>query len=377
MDYKRCYAVISLPAIYNNLKEVRSRIPEGTSLLAVIKANGYGHGCVEIAKYVGDIVDMFAVACLDEAIELRYNGIIKPILILGYTSPSQYEQLVSNNIIPTLYNYAEAIKVSEVSKKLGLNAKVHVAIDSGMTRIGFRSCDESVKTIEKISKLDNIKLDGIFTHLSCADMESEDAKAHTIKQLDEFDYVVNELKNLGVNIPLVHAFNSAGIMQYENRGYTCFRSGIVTYGMYPSDEVNETALNLKPALSWYAHVINIADVEAGRAVSYGATYVTDKKVTKIATISAGYADGYPRALSNKGRVIINGQYAPIIGRVCMDQFMVDVSDIDNVAIEDIAVLIGTMNDASITAEELAGIEGTINYEITCKLSPRVTRIYIR
>ena len=375
MEYKRCYAVVSLPAIRENLMQVKSRLEPGVSLLTVVKANAYGHGSVEVAKYTEDISDIFGVACLEEAVELRKAGIERPIMILGYTSPSQYETLLRYNISPTIYNYDEAVLLSQAAMRMNTLALVHIALDTGMTRIGFRASKESLRKIIDISNLPNIDLTGIFTHLSCADMAGDAAAEHTKMQLDEFDYMLEILNYSHIDFEFVHAFNSAAIMEQDNRGYTCARSAIVTYGMYPSDEVDKNALKLQSALSWYAHVINIADVEEGRPVSYGATFTTKRPVTRIATVSAGYADGYPRLLSNKGRVLINGQYAPIIGRVCMDQFMVDATDIADIEIEDTVTLIGRDGENEITADEIADLTGTINYEVTCDISPRVERIY--
>ena len=375
MDYKRCYAVVSLAAVRENLMQVRSRLEPGVSLLTVVKANAYGHGSVEVARYTEDISDLFGVACLEEAVELREAGIEKPILILGYTSPSQYETLLEYRISPTIYDYDQAVLLSKAAMKMNTLALVHIALDTGMTRIGFRASKESLRKIIDISNLPNIDLTGIFTHLSCADMEGDAAAAQTKMQFDEFDYMLEILNYSHIDFEFVHAFNSACIMQQNDRGYTCARSGIVTYGMYPSDEVDKNALKLQSALSWYAHVINVAETEEGRPVSYGATYTTSRPVTKIATVSAGYADGYPRLLSNKGRVLINGKYAPIIGRICMDQFMVDASEIDDVKTEDVVTLIGRDGENEITADETANLTGTINYEITCDISPRVERIY--
>ncbi|MBR3397270.1 MAG: alanine racemase [Lachnospiraceae bacterium] len=375
MESKRCYAKISLDAIYSNLMNVRAIMPEGAKLLTVVKANAYGHGSRAVASYVEQITDLFGVACIGEAVELRETGITKPILILGYTSPEDYEEMIRNGITAAIYSAEDAEKLSEYAKALRMTAHVHIAVDTGMTRIGFRSNEGSADEIRIISKLPNISIDGMFTHLSCADMEGSEASGYTEKQLDEFDALIAMLDERNVDIPLKHAFNSAATMMYKDRGYNGVRSGIVTYGLYPSSEVEKERLPLKPALSWYAKVVNVASVEEGRGVSYGATYTTKEGITKIATVCAGYADGYPRALSGKGRVIIRGEYAPIIGRVCMDQFMVDVSHIRDVQKEDPVVLIGRSGELEISADEIAALDGTINYEVVCRLSPRVRRVY--
>lgn len=375
MEYKRCFAKVSLDAVASNLRLIKSAAGKGKKLLTVVKADAYGHGSVPVAKAAEEITDLYGVACIDEAKELRNAGILKPVLILGYTSPSQYEQLILNGISAAIYDLSDAQKLSSAAVKLHKPASLHIAVDTGMTRIGFRCTQNSADQIREIFKLPGLRVDGIFTHLSCADMGDPDSVSYTKMQLAEFDSLLCMLKATSIEIPFKHAYNSAGLIRFENEQLNVVRSGLITYGMYPSDYIKEMLPGLTPALSWYAHVIHIAEAEEGRGVSYGATYHTRGPSTRIATVCAGYADGYPRSLSNIGSVIIRGQLAPIIGRVCMDQFMVDISNIENVKKEDLVTLIGKDGSFAILADDIAHFDNTINYEVTCRISPRVERIY--
>lgn len=372
-SYMRCYAQISLDAIEHNINQVRMKVGDDVRILAVIKADGYGHGSIPVAKRLMSKVQYFAVATIEEAIELREAEIDLPILILGYTSPRQYNEVVSYDVTQTIYSYDTAEKLNEIAKAAGKKCKIHIALDTGMTRIGFVMNEESVNDVVRISQLANVEVEGIFSHFSCADMK--DDNGYNRRQMDNYNWFVGELEKKGVEIPIKHLSNSAGIIEFENCKFNMVRAGIITYGMYPSDEVKMDEVILKPALTWVTRVINVKTVDAGCGVSYGATYTTDGP-TKIATLSVGYADGYPRALSNKGKVIINGQFAPIIGRVCMDQMMVDVSHIDDVQIEDAAILIGSDGKNSLTVEEVAALAGTFNYEFVCNISLRVNRIFV-
>ena len=371
-DYLRCWAEISLSAIGHNIEEVRKRLAPGVRLLAVIKADAYGHGAVRVGKYLEDRVDYFAVATLEEALELRENGIRLPILILGYTSPSQYEDLVAFDITQTIYSRETAELLNREAANQGKRAGIHIALDTGMTRIGFQVTEEDADVIADIGRLPHLKMEGLFTHFACADQED---KTYCAGQLQKFDRMVRMLEERGVEIPLKHVCNSAGIMEFDDFRYDMVRSGIVTYGMYPSEEVRKERLDLIPALEWKSRVIHVKEVGNGLGVSYGATYVTHEGRTRIATVSAGYADGYPRALSSKGRVLIHGQYAPILGRVCMDQFMVDVSRIPDVRVEDVVTLVGRDGENSISIEEIADPAARFNYEMACGISRRVTRVY--
>ncbi len=371
-DYLRCWAEISLSAIGHNIEEVRKRLAPGVRLLAVIKADAYGHGAVRVGKYLEDRVDYFAVATLEEALELRENGIRLPILILGYTSPSQYEDLVAFDITQTIYSRETAELLNREAANQGKRAGIHIALDTGMTRIGFQVTEEDADVIADIGRLPHLKMEGLFTHFACADQKD---KTYCSGQLEKFNRMVRMLEERKVEIPLKHVCNSAGIMEFDDFRYDMVRSGIVTYGLYPSEEVRKERLDLIPALEWKSRVIHVKEVGNGLGVSYGATYVTHEGRTRIATVSAGYADGYPRALSSKGRVLIHGQYAPILGRVCMDQFMVDVSRIPDVRVEDVVTLVGRDGENSISIEEIADPAARFNYEMACGISRRVTRVY--
>lgn len=370
--YLRCYAEISLEAIGHNIREVKKRLPEGVKLLGVVKANAYGHGAVPVASYLENQVDYFATATIEEAVELRENGISAPILILGYVSPSQYGDLVEYDITQTIDSYAQALALEKEAARQNRKAKAHLAVDTGMTRIGFQVTEHDADEAAKIADLPHIELEGMFTHFSCADQED---KTYCSVQMEKYDKMTALLAERGVTIPLRHICNSAGIMEFDDHRFEMVRSGIITYGIYPSEEVKKERLDLIPALSWKSHVIHVKEVGPGIGVSYGATYVTEKPMTRIATVSAGYADGYPRALSNQGCVLIHGKKAPIIGRICMDQMMVDVTDIPDVQVEDIVTLVGTDGDETITIEEIANPAARFDYEMLCDISSRVTRVY--
>lgn len=370
--YLRCYAEISLEAIGHNIREVKKRLPEGVKLLGVVKANAYGHGAVPVASYLENQVDYFATATIEEAVELRENGISAPILILGYVSPSQYGDLVEYDITQTIDSYAQALALEKEAARQNRKAKAHLAVDTGMTRIGFQVTEHDADEAAKIADLPHIELEGMFTHFSCADQED---KTYSSMQMEKYDKMTALLAERGVTIPLRHICNSAGIMEFDDHRFEMVRSGIITYGIYPSEEVKKERLDLIPALSWKSHVIHVKEVGPGIGVSYGATYVTEKPMTRIATVSAGYADGYPRALSNQGCVLIHGKKAPIIGRICMDQMMVDVTDIPDVQVEDVVTLVGTDGDETITIEEIANPAARFDYEMLCDISSRVTRVY--
>ncbi|MDO4489923.1 MAG: alanine racemase [Lachnospiraceae bacterium] len=371
--YYRCYAEISLDAIRSNIYQVKKRLPEGVKVLAVIKANGYGHGALKVGACLEDLVDYFAVATIEEAVQLREGGILQPVMILGYTSPKQYMDLIRHDIIPTIYRKEDALLLSRMASHIGRDVKIHFAVDTGMTRIGFQVEPAEADVMAEIAALPHIIAEGMFSHFACADMTD---KAFSEQQMEKFEEMIRLLEERGVEIPVKHLCNSAGIMEFDSHRYNMVRSGIITYGLYPSEEVKKENLDLIPAMSWKAHVIHVKEVPAGRGVSYGATYVTEGESTRIATISVGYADGYPRSLSSKGRVLIRGEYAPILGRVCMDQMMVDVSHIPDVQVEDVVTLVGTDQGRSITVEELGELSGSFNYEMVCAVSERVPRIYV-
>lgn len=369
--YLRTYAKIDLGAILHNINEGKKLINKNVKVMAIIKANGYGHGAAILGDYLKKHVDYYGVATLEEAMELREYGVKLPILILGYTSPSQYVELVENNITQTVYTMEMARGMSKAAIICEKEAKVHIALNTGMTRIGFEADETGVLDVQEILTFPNLFIEGLFTHFAAAD---ERDKSYSKLQMYRYDNFVALLEEKNIHIPLKHMCNSAGIMEFDHHRFDIVRSGIITYGLYPSEEVNKDVIELKPALEWKTHVINVNTVDSGHGVSYGKTYITKGK-TKIATLSVGYADGYPRSLSSKGKVLIHGQYAPIIGRICMDQMMVDVTHINNVEIEDEVTLVGKDGDNVITVEELANMAGSFNYEFVCGIGTRVKRVY--
>ncbi len=369
-NYMRACAKISRKALINNITQIRKTVPENTLVMTVIKADAYGHNANLVSKVLDPYADYFAVATVDEAISLRRNAITKPIMLLGYTTPACFEDAVKNNISLTVFTLDAAKKLSVVAKGMNMTATVHIAIDTGMGRIGFACTDESARDIKTISELANIKLEGIFTHFAAAD---EKDRSFTNLQAEKFAQFLNELEKEGVSIPIKHCANSAAIIEYPELSFNMVRMGIVSYGLYPSDEVDKTRLSLIPAMELISHVIYVKKIGKGDSVSYGRTFIAEKEMT-VATIPIGYADGYPRILSGKGRVLVRGDFAPILGRICMDQLMIDVSDIENVQEGDEVKLIGVQGENEITADEIASLSQTINYEIVCGIGKRVPRL---
>lgn len=371
--YYRVYATIDLDAISENIKAAKDTIKNGTKIMAIIKADGYGHGAVPIARELNDLVDAYGVAIVEEGIELRNSGIDKPILILGYTAVEQLNEVIAYDITQTVFQFEIAKQMDEEAKRQGKVAKVHIKIDTGMGRIGYQPCRESIDEIIKISKLEHIDIEGIFTHFACADMKD---KTSADEQLASFVRFTTELEEAGVNIRLRHASNSAGIVDMNYANLDMVRCGITTYGLYPSEEVNKNNLAIKPAMELKTHISYVKELDAGHGIGYGSTFVTDK-LMRIATIPVGYGDGYSRALSNRGRVLIHGKSAPIIGRVCMDQFMIDVSEIPEVEQGDLVTLIGRDGSEEITVEEIGCLSYSFNYEVVCNVGKRIPRIYYK
>ncbi len=369
--YTRAYAKINLDNIVKNVDSLMNNTAEGTKALAVIKTDAYGHGDIAVAKAIYDKVAYYAVATLMEAVNLRKNGIDKPILILGYVSPMEYELLVENDIDAVVFDEETADELSKAAKKLNKTAYCHIKADTGMRRIGLEPDQSGIDIVKKIVSKENVCARGIFTHFAASD---ELDKTSANKQFDKFNKFVDALKKEGIEFEYVHCSNSAAIIDMPEANKDMVRLGIALYGMYPSDEVDKNRVKLYPALELKSFVTMVKTVPAGEKISYGGTFTTNKS-TKIATVSIGYGDGYPRNLSNKGYVLIHGQKAPIRGRVCMDQFMIDVTDIDDVKRGDEVTLIGKDGDNCITVEEMAGLAGTFNYEFVCDINKRVPRIY--
>lgn len=374
-SYTRIRARIDLDAIEYNIEKMKENLPEDTKLIVVAKADCYGHGALQTTSLLSlkEYVWGFAVATLDEAIVLRRGGITKPILVLGCIFPEQWIDALENNIRITVYTEELTKVLSDLAVKIGRKAYVHVKLDTGMGRIGFTPGKEGADKIEEISKLPNIVMEGLYTHFSKAD---EGDKSYTMKQMEAYTWMKEELAGRGITFSYYHCCNSAGIIDLKGAGQNLARAGISTYGMYPSEEVHKENVDLKPALELISHVAFVKWVDEGKMISYGGTYVT-KRRTKIATIPVGYGDGYPRSLSNKGYMLIHGKKAPIIGRVCMDQCMVDVTEIEDVKFGDEVVLVGRDGDEYLSVETLSRLSDRFNYEFVCLMGKRIPREYIR
>lgn len=374
-SYTRIRARIDLDAIEYNIEKMKENLPEDTKLIVVAKADCYGHGALQTTSLLSlkEYVWGFAVATLDEAIVLRRGGITKPILVLGCIFPEQWVDALENNIRITVYTEELTKVLSDLAVKIGRKAYVHVKLDTGMGRIGFTPGKEGADKIEEISKLPNIVMEGLYTHFSKAD---EGDKSYTMKQMEAYTWMKEELTGRGITFSYYHCCNSAGIIDLKGAGQNLSRAGISTYGMYPSEEVHKENVDLKPALELISHVAFVKWVDEGEMISYGGTYVT-KRRTKIATIPVGYGDGYPRSLSNKGYMLIHGKKAPIIGRVCMDQCMVDVTEIEDVKFGDEVVLVGRDGDEYLSVETLSRLSDRFNYEFVCLMGKRIPREYIR
>ena len=373
--FERIKAVVSLGAIEHNFREMRKNIAADTKMIAVIKADGYGHGAKEIAGLVKDYdyIWGFAVATAEEAAELRMSGVTKPILILGIVFEECYPEIVKYDIRPAVCEFEAAKGLSEEAVSQGKTVHIHLALDTGMSRIGFADEPESIEEIKKISQLDNLEIEGMFTHFARAD---EYDRSPAMVQLDRYLRFADKLEELGVHIPIRHCSNSAGIIRVPEANLNVVRAGITIYGIYPSDEVEKDVVKLRPAMELISHVSYVKDLKPGSQISYGGTFVTEKPM-KVATIPVGYADGYPRRLSNQGYVLLHGKKVPILGRICMDQFMVDVSDIPDVKKGDQVTLIGQDGEEFISVDELGDLSGRFSYEFLCGISKRVPRVYVK
>lgn len=361
-----CYAKIDLQILRENYRTICRRA--GVPVMAIVKANAYGHGAVKVAKALEPECPFFGVACMMEALELRRAGITKPILILGQTM--DFADAVREDIRVPVFCYEDGLALSEEAVKQGKTAKFHFAVDTGMSRIGFQVTEQDADIAAKIAGLPGLEAEGLFSHFATAD---EWDQTRTEAQAEKYDTFDRMLKARGVNIPLRHLDNSAGIMNYGAH-YDMSRAGIILYGLYPSDQVLPEKLPIRPILQWYSRVTFVKTLEPGRQISYGGTYKVEKPI-RVATVAAGYADGYNRLLSNRFSVLIRGKRAPILGRVCMDQFMVDVTDIPDAAPGDKVTLIGTDGEETITADDMANACGTISYETCCLIGNRTVRYY--
>lgn len=374
-QYTRLRAVIDLDAIEYNMENMYANLKNGTKVMTVLKTDGYGHGAVPIAKMLEekDYIWGYAVALLEEGLVIRKAGVKKPLLCLGCVFPNQYETAIDAGIRMNVYTYEMAKGISETAEDMGKKAFVHIKLDTAMSRLGFQVSEESVKEIERISRLPGIEMEGLFTHFAKAD---ETDKTSAKKQMESYLWMKEELAEKGVCFAYYHCSNSAGIIDLPEANMDMVRAGISTYGLYPSEEVDKDAVPLKPAMQIFAHVIHVKWLEPGTQVSYGGTFEAEKKM-KVATIPIGYGDGYPRSLSNKGYVLIHGKKAPILGRICMDQMMVDVTDIADVKFGDLVTIVGENEGAFLPVEELSELSGRFNYEFICDINKRVPREYIR
>lgn len=375
-NYQRVCAFIDLDAVCYNMEQMYGNLSDNTKIIGVIKTDGYGHGAVQIGRELEkmDFVFGYAVATAEEAMILRHAGLCKPILILGYSFPYAYEDLIRYDIRPAVFREDTIEELSACAGRMGKSIKVHVKVDTGMTRLGVMPDDSGMAFMDKVLHADGVELEGMFTHFARADETDKTSAREQLKQMQNFISRVE--MELNCHIPIKHCSNSAGIAELPEANMDVVRAGIMIYGLWPSEQVSRDIVRLRPVLSLKSHIVYIKEVEAGVPVSYGGTYVTTKRM-RVATIPVGYGDGYPRGLSNKGYVLIRGRKAPILGRVCMDQFMVDVDDIPEAAKGDEVTLIGTDKDLEITMEEVGELSGRFNYELACDLGKRIPRVYIK
>ena len=373
--HSRVKAVVSLDSIAHNFSEMRKNIHKDTKIIAVLKADGYGHGAGAIAHLIEDYdyIWGFAVATAQEALSLVSNGTTKPVLILGHVFEEDYKELAAADVRIAVSEAASAKGYAAAGKSLGKTVHIHLALDTGMSRIGFSDSQESLEEIAALEKIPNLKIEGIFTHFARAD---EEDITPAVEQFEKFMTFTERLKERGVHIPMKHCSNSAGIIRLPQANLNAVRAGITIYGIYPSKEVERDVIRLLPAMELKSHVSFVKTLPKGRAISYGGTFVTERD-TVVATIPVGYADGYPRSLSNKGWVLIHGKKAPILGRVCMDQFMVDVTEISGVHTGDSVTLMGKDGEEFLSVEELGDLSGRFSYEFICDISRRVPRVYIK
>ncbi len=372
--YGRGYIKIDLDAVVENVNYLRTFVGSGTGIFGVVKADAYGHGSVGVARKLEPFGFMygFAVATPEEAFELREGGITKPILVLGFSFPYAYEIMARQEIRSTVYSLDAAGALQEAACKAGRPLRVHIKVDTGMNRIGITPDEHGLSFVKALKEQEGILIEGIYTHFARADeMDKSNAEAQLVTFLN-FIHMIKE--RLALEIPIIHCANSAGILEMPRAGMSAVRAGIAMYGITPSGEMGKAVLPLRPALSLYSHIVRIKMIEPGQSVSYGGIFTAEKR-TRVATIPVGYGDGYPRSLSGRGYVLIHGKKAPILGRICMDQFMVDVSSIPEVTVGDRVVLIGSDGRESIDAYRLGELSGRFHYELLCGLGLRLPRIY--
>jgi alanine racemase len=367
------WAEIDLQAVARNIREIRRVTAATAKVMAVVKANAYGHGAVEVSRTaLANGAEWLGIARVPEGVSLREAGIEAPVLILGYTTPEQYGEVVRNRLTQAVYTRDMGLALAEAAAREGIKARVHIKVDTGMGRIGWVDLSRAVQDCLELARNPNLEIEGIFTHFATSDASD---KRYTLQQFQKFMDIIELLRKNGLEFPLRHCANSAAIMELPETHLDLVRAGIIVYGLYPSDEVDHSRIELSPVMSLKARVAYVMKVPAGFKVSYGCTYKTERD-TLIATIPLGYADGYSRLLSSRGEVLLNGQRAHVVGRVCMDQIMVDAGAIPGVKMGDEAVIIGRQGDMEVSVDEIASKLGTINYEVTCMVYHRVPRIYI-
>lgn len=376
MDSPLVWAEVDLKAIAHNIRELRSITNPKARFMAVVKANAYGHDIIEVARRsLENGAEALGVANIEEGIQLRKAGIDAPVLIFGYTSPIHVKKLIELDLTQTVYSYETSEKLSQAATAYGKKIKVHIKVDTGMGRLGLLRGikDNSLSEVESISRLPMLELEGIYTHFATADKSD---RSYAGKQFEIFMDFLNQLRIAGLEIAVTHAANSAAIINMPETHLDMVRAGISIYGLYTSEEVDRSIINLKPAMALKTKIIHLKKVPAGFKVSYGTTYETEKPTT-IATVSIGYADGLNRLLSSKGRMLVCGQSAPIVGRICMDMTMLDVGEIPEIVMEQEVVVFGKQGNSSITVDEIASTINTINYEVVSTIMERVPRIYLR
>lgn len=380
-DYQRVYAQVNLDAIRSNMDNMKANIALETKMIGVIKTDGYGHGAIPIAKELEELEYMygFAVATAEEAFILRSAGISKPLLVLGYSFPYSYRKLIAEDVAMSVFRYDTLEELSKecaelAQKGVHKKAKIHIKVDTGMSRIGVAPDEEGLSFVQKALAMDGIEIEGIFTHFARADESDKTAVCRQLAVFKEFLGLIKE--RTGKEIPLKHCSNSAGILELPEANMDVVRAGITLYGLWPSEQMRRDQVKLTPALSLYSHIVYIKEIKEGTAVSYGGTFIASTDM-RVATIPVGYGDGYPRGLSGKGYVLLHGKKAPILGRVCMDQFMIDVTDICNAQEGDRVTMIGQDGDEKLTMEILGELSGRFNYEMACDLGKRIPRVYTK
>ena len=375
-QYKRVYAEVDLDAVHYNMEQMRQKTAPDTWIMGIIKADGYGHGAVQIGRELEtlDYVFGYGVATAEEAFILREAGLHKPILVLGYTFPYAYEEMIEKEIRPAVFRYDTLDELNACAERLGKNAKIHIKVDTGMSRIGIRPDESGLQFVKKALSCEALEVEGVFTHFAKAD---EADKTSAYRQIDLMSQFIDKAEaDTGFRIPIKHCSNSAGILEIREANMDMVRAGITLYGLWPSEEVSRDSISLRPLLSLKSRIVCIKEVDAGGQISYGGIYTAEKNM-RVATIPVGYGDGYPRGLSGKGCVLICGKRAPILGRVCMDQFMVSVEEIPEAEEGMEVTLIGKDQDEQITMEEIGALSGRFNYELACNLGKRIPRVYVK